>query len=98
MESLPLERRTDRTHVSAVELLKDLETCARRGFAIDNVENEDGVRCVGAAIRDDRDTPIAAVSVSAPASRFSLSAAREVGGRCASTAARISAELGASQS
>jgi IclR family transcriptional regulator, KDG regulon repressor len=98
VESLPLERRTDRTLVDPDALLKDLETCARRGFAIDNVENEDGVRCVGAAIRGDRDAPIAAMSVSAPASRFSLSAARKVGGRCANTAARISAELGAPQS
>jgi DNA-binding IclR family transcriptional regulator len=97
VESLPLERRTDRTLVTRDALLKDLETCARRGFAIDNVENEDGVRCVGAAIRGDRDVAIAALSVSAPASRFSLSAARKVGGSCAHTAARISAELGASQ-
>ena len=55
VQSLPLERRTDRTLVAPEALLKDLETCARRGFAIDNVENEDGVRCVGAVIRGDRD-------------------------------------------
>ena len=97
VQSLPLERRTDRTLVAPEALLKDLETCARRGFAIDNVENEDGVRCVGAVLRGDRDAAIAALSVSAPASRFSLSAARKVGGSCANTAARISAELGASQ-
>ena len=97
VNTLPLERRTKRTLADRDALLDDLETCARRGFAIDNVENEDGVRCVGAAIRGDRDVAIAALSVSAPASRFSLSAARKVGGSCAHTAARISAELGASQ-
>jgi IclR family KDG regulon transcriptional repressor len=97
VHSLPLERRTDRTLVAPDALLKDLDTCARRGFAIDNVENEEGVRCVGAAIRGDRDAAIAALSVSAPASRLSLSAARKVGGPCANTAAQISAELGASQ-
>ena len=96
VESLTLERRTDRTLVDPGALLKDLETCARRSFAIDNVENEEGVRCVGAAIRGDRDAAVAALSVSAPASRFSLSAARKVGGECAKTAGRISAELGAS--
>ena len=98
VDSLSLERRTDRTLVSPEALLKDLETCARRGFAIDNVENEEGVRCVGAAIRGDRDAAVAALSVSAPAARFSLSAARKVGASCANTAAQISAELGASQS
>jgi IclR family transcriptional regulator, KDG regulon repressor len=95
VEGLPLERRTERTIVDVEGLLVELDTCARRGFAVDNVENEEGVRCVGAAIRDERQRPIAALSVSAPASRFSLAAARKVGPHCAETAARISQELGA---
>ena len=98
VEGLPLERRTERTLVDPDALLSDLETCARRGFAIDNVENEESVRCVGAAILDDRHRPIAALSVSAPASRFSLAAARKTGRLCAGTAARISRELGAAPS
>jgi DNA-binding IclR family transcriptional regulator len=95
VDGLPLERRTERTLADRDALLDDLETCAGRGFAIDNVENEEGVRCVGAAIRDDRQRPIAALSVSAPASRLSLNAARKLGPRCAETAARVSRELGA---
>ena len=94
VEGLPLDRRTERTLADPDALLDDLETCARRGFAIDNVENEEGVRCVGAAILDDRHLPVAALSVSAPASRLSLSAARKVGPRCAETAARVTRELG----
>ena len=94
VDGLPLERRTERTLADRDALLDDLETCARRGFAIDNVENEEGVRCVGAAIRGDRRRPIAALSVSAPASRLSLSAARKIGPRCAEIAAAISRELG----
>ena len=47
-----------------------------------------------AAILGDRHRPIAALSVSAPASRLSLSAARKVGPHCAETAARVSRELG----
>jgi DNA-binding IclR family transcriptional regulator len=95
VESLPLERHTERTLADVNALLADLQTCARRGFAIDNVENEEGVRCIGAAITDERQSPLAALSVSAPASRFSLSAARRLGPQCAATAARISRELGA---
>jgi IclR family KDG regulon transcriptional repressor len=94
VDGLPLDRRTKRTLADPDALLDDLETCARRGFAIDNVENEEGVRCVGAAILDDRHRPIAALSVSAPASRLSLGAARKVGPHCAETAARVSRELG----
>jgi IclR family transcriptional regulator, KDG regulon repressor len=94
VDSLPLERRTERTLADREALLDDLETCARRGFAIDNVENEEGVRCVGAAILDERRRPIAALSVSAPASRLSLGAARKLGPRCAETADHVSRELG----
>jgi IclR family KDG regulon transcriptional repressor len=94
---LELERRTSRTLTDADALLGDLEVCAKRGFAMDNLENEDGVRCVGAAIVDDRGKPVAALSISAPASRFALPTARLAGARCAATAASISAALGALQ-
>ena len=92
---LELERRTSRTLTDPEALLADLELSAKRGFAMDNLENEDGVRCVGAAIVDDRGKPVAALSISAPASRFAMPTARAAGSRCTETAARISAALGA---
>jgi DNA-binding IclR family transcriptional regulator len=95
VSALRLERRTARTIVDPAALLEDLEACVERGFAIDNLENEDGLRCVGAAIVDGRGQAVAAVSVSAPASRFSLSTVRKAGRRCAELAEEISAALGA---
>ncbi|HEY8583811.1 MAG TPA: IclR family transcriptional regulator [Capillimicrobium sp.] len=92
---LPLERRTARTLVDLDALLEDLEHCVERGFAIDDLENEDGLRCVGAAIVDSRGSAVAALSVSAPASRFSLPAARKVGRLCAQLADEVSEALGA---
>lgn len=41
-----------------------------RGFAVDDEQNEQGLRCVGAAILDGRGHPKGAVSVSAPVYRF----------------------------
>jgi DNA-binding IclR family transcriptional regulator len=73
--------------------LKELDKCARQDFSIDDVENEEGVRCVGAAIRTHRGEPIAAISVSAPSSRFSKKLAVGVGPVVARTALEISRHL-----
>jgi DNA-binding IclR family transcriptional regulator len=43
-----------------------------KGFAVDNEQNEHGLRCVGAAIFDEQGRPRGAVSLSAPVYRFSL--------------------------
>jgi IclR family transcriptional regulator, acetate operon repressor len=94
VRSLELERRTDRTITDRDELLQELRTGWRRGFTVDDVENEAGVRCVGAVLLDRLDRPVAAISVSAPTSRFSEEEALRVGPWCADTAKTISAELG----
>ncbi len=92
---LELERRTARTLVDRSALLEDLAECAERRLAMDDLENEDGLRCVGAAIIGGSGRPIAALSVSAPASRFTLPTARRVGRLCAEYAEEISAGVGA---
>jgi DNA-binding IclR family transcriptional regulator len=91
--NLTLERRTSRTHTEKEMLLKELDKCAHQDFSIDDVENEEGVRCVGAAIRTHRGEPIAAISVSAPSSRFSKKLAVGVGPVVARTALEISRHL-----
>jgi DNA-binding IclR family transcriptional regulator len=68
----PLEPRTPNTIVEPDRLLAEMELTRERGYAIDDVENEDGVRCVAAAIRDHMGQVVAALSVSAPAYRFAF--------------------------
>ncbi len=68
----PLEVKTPNTIVEPQRLAEELEATRARGYAIDDVENEDGVRCVAAPIRDHAGDVIAALSVSAPAYRFAL--------------------------
>jgi IclR family acetate operon transcriptional repressor len=92
---LSLDRRTSRTLTTRKSLLENLETCSERGYAMDDQENEQGVRCVGAAIRDSRGEPIAAVSISVPAERWPLEQAHEGGKLCSETAAQISMAFGA---
>lgn len=68
----PLEAKTPNTIVDPDQLAAEMDTTRARGYAIDNVENEDGVRCVAAPIRDHAGEVIAALSVSAPAYRFAV--------------------------
>ena len=64
--SQPLIRRTNNTITSPDALIAELDVIHSRGYAIDNEENEPGIRCVGAPIIDYTATPIAAISISAP--------------------------------
>ncbi len=71
-EHLPprLAPRTGRT-VSSLPALKEVLAAVRRqGYALDDEENEDGARCIGAPIFDYAGQVKAAVSVSAPVNRL----------------------------
>ena len=59
----PLQRRTSHTITSLDTLSADLAIARRRGFAVDDEEDADGVLCVGAAIFDHSDACLGAVSV-----------------------------------
>ena len=67
---LPRPRVTPRTIVDLDELRAELAMTRRKGFAVDNEENEIGARCVGVPILDGADQPLAAISLSGPVGRF----------------------------
>lgn len=66
-----LERRTDNTITRQADLLVELDRVRLQGYAVDEVENEEGVRCVAAPVRDHTGAVVGGLSVSAPAYRFS---------------------------
>jgi DNA-binding IclR family transcriptional regulator len=92
---LRLTPETPRTIVERSLLLQELEATRRRGFALDDEESVDGVRCVAAAIHAHPGPVVGALSVSAPVSRFDLETINRLGPLIARAAASISALLGA---
>jgi IclR family KDG regulon transcriptional repressor len=77
-----------------VEFLQEMDRVREQGFAVDNEENEVGVRCVAAPIFDHAGRPTAAVSVSSPVLRFPLSEVPQYGQKVIEAANLISAKLG----
>ncbi len=88
-----LDRLTPNTIVDRTQLLDELDRTGRRGWAIDNIENEPDVGCVAAAIRDRTGRPIAAMSIAGPAGRVLLRVA-ELGPMVADAAGTLSRRLG----
>lgn len=61
---------TEHTIVRQEAFLREIHEIRRRGYALDNEENELGVRCVAAAIPDWQGDVSYALSISAPISRM----------------------------
>ncbi|WP_169747972.1 IclR family transcriptional regulator [Pseudonocardia acaciae] len=90
----PLERRTANTLADPDAVVAELAAVRERGFATDDVENEDGVRCVAAPIRDHAGAVAAGLSVSAPAYRFSRDDLFRLAPEVLRVAATVSERLG----
>lgn len=80
---------TPRTVTNADELLKAIAQIRRRGYAVDEGENEPGARCVAVGIPG---RPEVAVSMSAPAARLVRQAVPDVARRLAEVASDLSAQ------
>ena len=65
-----MEKFTSDTIVDKVEFIKHLKEVAKRGYAIDNEEYNQGVRCVGGPIRDYTGRIVGGISVSGPSFRM----------------------------
>ncbi len=89
-----LQPRTPRTITSLEVLHAELIATRRRGYAIEREENEPGALCIGAPIFDQDGNVVAALSLSAPASRINPSVEGEVAEAVVKAAHDISSRLG----
>ena len=74
--------------------LAELEAIRKNGYAVDNIENEAGIRCFAAHIRDYTGKAIAAISVSGEADQIDDTFIDAKASLLKSTALQISQELG----
>lgn len=89
-----LAKFTTLTLTSEASLLRDLARTRERGYAIDDQERAEGMRCIAAPIFNAHGEPVAGLSVSGPAFRVSLSGAAEMGAKVRAAADRVTEETG----
>lgn len=89
-----MERFTTLTHTDPAPLKRDLARTRDRGFAIDDQERAEGMRCVAAPIFNAHGEPIAGLSVSGPAFRIALSDATRLGDLVRTAADRVTEATG----
>jgi DNA-binding IclR family transcriptional regulator len=90
-----LEKRTANTITDTDKLKHHLKVIRQKGFAVDNEENEKGIRCVGAPIFNQQGQVIAAISISGPTVRITKKIMqRTLKNEVIRTASDISREFG----
>lgn len=92
--SRPLERRTANTIVAPEILRTELQRIRDRGYAADDIENEVGVRCVGAPIFDHNGELAGAVSLAGPTLRMTWERIEQLTAPVIEAAREISIRLG----
>lgn len=90
-----LPRMTKNTIVDPVRFKRHLLRVKKQGYAIDKEENEEGITCVAAPLRNSQGKVVAAISISAPSFRMSQTRIEnELKVAVIETAFRISRKLG----
>jgi DNA-binding IclR family transcriptional regulator len=85
---------TKRSVTSPADLLAELRETRERGCALNIEESEDGVASVAVPILGRKDTPVAALVISAPATRLDAASAERIATRLRDDAERLSELIG----
>jgi DNA-binding IclR family transcriptional regulator len=90
-----LAKRTGNTIVDPTQLKEHLKSVRAQGYAIDDEENEKGIRCVAAPIYNEVGKTVAAISISGPAFRITKKVIQEpLKKEVMETALKVSQRLG----
>jgi DNA-binding IclR family transcriptional regulator len=94
IQKMGLPRFTENTITDRQALNREMRKIRDRGFATDDMEHEEGVRCVGAPIQNHIGKVVGSISVSGPSQRLSSTRIEQVAPLVMETAAEISRRLG----
>lgn len=89
-----LPRFTTLTLTSEGLLQRDLARTRDRGYAVDDQERTEGMRCIAAPIFGMNGMPVAGLSVSGPSFRLALSDATRIGRRVSQAADQVTEAIG----
>lgn len=64
--------KTPKTITTKEQLLEEVKKVSSQGYALDNIENEEGIRCIAAPIKDYQGRIIASFSISGPSNRITM--------------------------
>lgn len=87
----PLTPHTIVTLDALMERIREVREC---GYALDNEENEEGVRCIAVSLHDYHKEPVYALSISAPVGRMPDERIRELSGRVLRFKKELASTLG----
>lgn len=88
------ERLTHRTIANAEALRAEIEKTKRRGYAVDDEELEEGLRCIAVPVLDAQRQPVAAVSISGPSFRVTAQKLPAIANHLLQCVRGISADMG----
>jgi DNA-binding IclR family transcriptional regulator len=94
LRSTRFERFTHRTLTSVDALRTEIEKTRRRGYAVDDEELEEGLRCIAVPVLDAQKMPVAAVSVSGPTFRLTSQKLPSIANNLLQCVREISIDMG----
>lgn len=93
-EESVIEKKTEKTITDYEQMLITLEEVRKKGYALDDEENEEGVRCIAACLRGYSKNVKYAFSISGPISRMTMERIEELAKDVKKVQAELSRELG----
>jgi DNA-binding IclR family transcriptional regulator len=94
LRRLRFDRYTHRTISTAEALRTEIEKTRRRGYAVDDEEFEEGLRCIAVPVLDAQRLPVAAVSVSGPSFRVTAQKLPTIANQLLQCVRGISVDMG----
>ena len=85
----PLEKYTDTTITDMDKLKEELKKIRSRGYSVDNMEHEYGVKCVAVPVFSQQGKLVGAVSITGPSLRFPASSYQKYAKKLSELASKI---------
>lgn len=94
MDSLDYTKRTNKTHTSKESLQEELPSIKKKGYAVDNIEYNEHIRCLAAPVFNASGQVVGAIGTTAATSRFPKSKIPQIAKEVILAANKLSKEFG----